>query len=42
MNTMMLHAETLRFMHPVSNEPMLLKADFQKEFKRTLAFLHLD
>jgi len=42
MITMMLHAKQVEFIHPVTNEPMLIKAGFQEEFKRTLEFLQFN
>ena len=39
MITMMLHATQIEFAHPVTNELLLIKADFHQEFKRTLSFL---
>src|SRR5690606_6355275 len=40
MDTMMLHASELEFIHPSTNEIVLLKAKPQSEFLRTLAFLN--
>lgn len=39
MQTMLLHAHTLSFKHPVSGELLNLKADMQSEFQRTLKVL---
>ena len=36
MNTMLLHAEEIRFLHPVSHEPVIIQAELSAEFKRTL------
>jgi tRNA pseudouridine65 synthase len=36
MNTMLLHAEEIRFLHPVSHEPIIIQAELGAEFKRTL------
>ena len=41
MITMMLHANEIEFKHPITNELLLIKAPFQKEFERTLKFLDL-
>lgn len=39
MNTMLLHASELSFIHPYSNEKMVIKADLSDEFKRVLEIL---
>jgi len=39
MNTMLLHATELSFLHPLSNTPVVIKADFQPEFKRMISTL---
>lgn len=39
MNTMLLHASELSFIHPYSNEKMVIKADLSDEFKRVLKIL---
>ena len=36
MNTMLLHAQEIRFEHPVSHEPITIQAELSAEFKRTL------
>ena len=36
MNTMLLHAEEIRFLHPVSHEPVIIQAELSAVFKRTL------
>jgi tRNA pseudouridine65 synthase len=36
MNTMLLHAKEIRFLHPVSHEPVIIQAELSAEFKRTL------
>lgn len=36
MNTMLLHASELSFMHPYSDEPIIIKAEISEEFKRSL------
>ncbi len=41
MMTMLLHAESLQFTHPISNEPMVIKANWSEEFERSLQFLEL-
>ena len=41
MMTMLLHAQSLQFTHPVSNEPMVIKANWSPEFERSLSFLEL-
>lgn len=41
MDTMLLHASTLEFSHPITEENILIKADFQSEFSRMLDFLNL-
>lgn len=42
MITMMLHAKSLTFVHPVSNEQLTITASIHKEFERTLGFLGLE
>lgn len=39
MNTMLLHASELSFIHPYTNEKMVIKADIWDEFKRVLEIL---
>jgi tRNA pseudouridine65 synthase len=39
MITMMLHAKTVKFNHPVSGKEMVINANFQDEFTRTLKLL---
>jgi len=39
MGTMLLHAKSLQFEHPITNESMDLKAGLQSEFKRMLETL---
>jgi tRNA pseudouridine65 synthase len=34
MNTMLLHASKLDFMHPVTGEPIAIEAEYQPEFRR--------
>ena len=41
MNTMLLHANEIAFNHPITNEPLIITAAFQDEFKRTLNLLNL-
>ncbi len=36
MNTMLLHASELSFMHPYSDERIIIKAEISEEFKRSL------
>jgi tRNA pseudouridine65 synthase len=36
MNTMLLHAEEIRFLHPVTQAPITIQAKLSAEFKRTL------
>jgi len=36
MNTMLLHAQEIRFVHPVSHEFITIQAELSAEFKRTL------
>jgi tRNA pseudouridine65 synthase len=36
MNTMLLHAEEIRFLHPVSHELITIQAELSAEFKRVL------
>ncbi|MFD1631560.1 pseudouridine synthase [Pseudopedobacter beijingensis] len=42
MDTMMLHALSLEFNHPVTNSTIIVKAPIQDEFKRTLTFLNFN
>ena len=42
MNTMLLHAEEIRFLHPVSHEPVIIQAELSAEFKRTLEMLVIE
>lgn len=42
MNTMLLHAHTLTFIHPVSNEQVCIKAPLQPEFMRTMELMGWD
>jgi tRNA pseudouridine65 synthase len=37
MNKMLLHAEEISFEHPVTNEAVLIRANFSKDFKRILS-----
>ena len=39
MDTMMLHASSLNFIHPISNEKIEIVADYQPEFKRVIDIL---
>ncbi len=39
MDTMMLHAAELSFIHPYLNRKLFIKADYQREFQRTLTLL---
>ncbi|RZL60402.1 MAG: pseudouridylate synthase [Pedobacter sp.] len=41
MTTMLLHASELSFMHPISKEPIHLKADLHDEFKRVMDFMKM-
>ncbi|MEO9477994.1 MAG: pseudouridine synthase [Cyclobacteriaceae bacterium] len=41
MDTMLLHATTLDFSHPITKEQICIKAGFQDEFTRMLNFLNL-
>jgi tRNA pseudouridine65 synthase len=41
MDTMMLHAAELSFIHPYSKKEFFLKATYQLEFQRTLTLLSL-
>ncbi len=41
MMTMLLHAQELRMRHPVTNEPMVLKADMYSTFKQMINTLEL-
>ena len=41
MNTMLLHAQKLSFIHPDSNEKLTIEADIQSEFRRMLSALKL-
>ena len=40
MNTMLLHASELSFIHPYTKEEIMIKADLSDEFKRVLEILH--
>ena len=42
MNTMLLHAKSVTFVHPVTNEDIAIEAPFQSEFKRVAEILNLD
>jgi len=42
MDTMLLHASELSFNHPLTNTPLLLKANFQSEFERIAEILSLN
>ncbi len=42
MMRMMLHANSLEFIHPITDEPVIINADLSTEFKRTLSFLELN
>jgi tRNA pseudouridine65 synthase len=42
MDTMMLHAHRMAFMHPLSNEVINVQASLQAEFLRTLNFLQFN
>lgn len=42
MNTMMLHARQLKFIHPISNIEVIINADVQSEFTRMLMELGLN
>ncbi len=37
MNKMLLHAQEISFMHPISNETITIQAEMQEDFKRILA-----
>jgi tRNA pseudouridine65 synthase len=39
MTTMLLHAATLEFKHPVSSEPVLIRAELQPAFREVWAML---
>lgn len=39
MNTMMLHASSIEFVHPVTNQQLKVAAPYQLEFQRTLKLL---
>ena len=39
MNTMMLHASELSFVHPITKDTVCIKAQISQEFSRTLSFL---
>lgn len=41
METMMLHAQSLRFLHPKTQEKISIEAEISSEFQRTLNFLNL-
>ena len=40
MDKMLLHATELRFLHPLSNQQIVIKADFQPEYKRMIRTLN--
>lgn len=42
MDTMMLHASELTFIHPKTKTQIIIKADLQPEFKRVLAILNME
>ncbi len=42
MDTMLLHARELKFMHPVSGEQLSIKAPIQPEFKRVIRILGIE
>lgn len=42
MGTMLLHAKSLQFEHPITNEPLDLKAGLQSEFQRMLETLEFN
>jgi tRNA pseudouridine65 synthase len=42
LNTMLLHAAELTFIHPITNEKILLKADLNEEFLRILKEIGMD
>ncbi len=42
MNTMLLHAEEIRFLHPVSHELITIQAELSAEFKRALEMLVIE
>lgn len=42
MDTMMLHASSLSFVHPISNKEIYIEAPLQDEFKRVLSILNLN
>jgi tRNA pseudouridine65 synthase len=42
MNTMLLHAQSIEFLHPVSNTPTTIESRFHSEFSRMLKLLELD
>jgi tRNA pseudouridine65 synthase len=37
MNKMLLHAQEISFMHPISTEAIRIEAEMQEDFKRVLA-----
>jgi tRNA pseudouridine65 synthase len=39
MNTMLLHASSLSFKHPVTSEPVSIEAPLQKEFLRVMELM---
>ncbi|EOR94966.1 tRNA pseudouridine synthase C [Arcticibacter svalbardensis MN12-7] len=39
MTTMLLHASSLSFNHPVTNEPILIEAPLQEEFRRVMLLM---
>lgn len=42
MGTMLLHASSLRLVHPVSKQPLAIAAEFHSEFQRMLETLQFD
>ncbi len=42
MTTMLLHASSLTFNHPVTNEKVIIKADLQGEFKRMMSLMKFE
>jgi len=42
MTSMLLHAYSLEFEHPITNENIIIKAELSEEFKRSLDFLNLN
>jgi len=41
MTTMLLHASELSFKHPITSEPIHLKANLHEEFKRVMDFMNI-